>query len=331
MAKLDFIPIVQQVPNTTHAFYDVNSIQEISVSLFGQCNMKCDFCITHQRKSKFSIKTLKTIQHNITNTIMTNPKQRFQICLYGGELFHDGITDNAFKHYKSLIANIEKVGQRCGKQIQFNITTNCIHSKRDRVVDLLKSCNINTLHCSFDFQGRFHTSTQLQTFVDNVYFYKQHFNVVIGFILSTENMNVLINDRDSEIVNTFNKLYNDFDVVFDYCYPTDTIKPPTESQLGDYVIWLYNHYGNIKSLSDITSGKLTCSCPSVFIIEDNDPITNCCDFDDTIERYIMLKRCNKCYYRLRCLHPCVRLFSNDQECHIKRLFDYIKNNSMYLW
>ena len=44
----DYIHINNQVSDR-HIFYDQNTYKEISISLFGECNMNCEFCIGNQR------------------------------------------------------------------------------------------------------------------------------------------------------------------------------------------------------------------------------------------------------------------------------------------
>lgn len=322
--KIDYIPIFTDT-DVNHKYYNVNGQQEISISLFGECNMKCDFCITSQRRNKACIDTIQKIKHDVIRIICTNPKHRFQICVYGGELMHDGITDQIFDQYFDLIHSIKIVADKCHKDVQFNIGTNCVHTKRDRVLKLLNDLNIDQLYTSFDFVGRFKSTKQVDRFVDNVNWYKDHdINVNISFIASSDNINVLMNDTSNKLVEIFNRLYQNFTIMFDYCYPTETIQKVSEKEMTRFVIWLYDHYPNIITLQDIINGEGTCDCPAIFIAEDN--ITyQCCDFKTKAVQYSQLKRCDQCDYNLQCGRHCIRLYNDDSSCFVKALRDYISD------
>lgn len=320
---------IHQYHDCNHKFYNINGTQEISVSLFGQCNMKCDFCITHQRQSSFNIQKANNIEHTLLNIICTNPKRKFQICLYGGEIFHDGISDDVVNWIDQLIQKLKLVANRCGKQVIFNIGTNCIHTKRNRVLSLLKKNNISFLYTSFDFVGRFKTTHQLQLFKENVYWYKsQGINVNISFIAGYNNINFLYTKNINDpIYSLFNQLYNDFNILFDYCYPTNSVTAVTEQDLGKFVIWLYDNYPKIVTLQNIISGDNVCDCPAIFVTDD-DVTYQCCNFVQNSQTYAINKQCDECKFNLKCNKHCVRLFYNQTDCFVKALLNYINRDNI---
>lgn len=319
----DYIEIVDITSSDNHVFYQPNTPKEISISLFGECNMNCEFCIGNQRHG---IRCPDNFDHVIALAnaeIAKTDKHMISVVLYGGELFHDGIKDSTFDQYRQLVSSITEFANKSNKSIQWTISANLVHKKRDRVLALLKDLNINSLCSSFDFEQRFTNEKLLQTFLDNVQWYTDHqINLSFGFILFNANINAFYNKH--RLLPIFDQLYEKYPIYFDYYHPTNRdTNIVDEKTIGEFLIWLEQHYPNIKTLTDIRNKNHRTGCPATFIIDN--VATRCCDFKIVAKKYAIKKQCFNCQYSNVCCHPCIRVMSNSSDCFVKIYYDYLES------
>ena len=317
----DYIKIIDVTSSDHHIFYDKHTPKEISVSLFGECNMNCQFCIGNQRHNIKCPVNFDNIIQLINNEISKTDKHEISVVLYGGELFHDGIKDETFDQYYKLITNVTEHATNCSKLISWTISTNLVHKKRERVLAFLKTVNINSLCSSFDFKQRFANKKLLDTFIDNVKWYHQHgISLSFGFILFNANIDAFYNNDG--LITIFNWLYSNFPIYFDYYHPTNRdTNVVDEETIGKFLIWLDQHYPNIKTLCDLRNKIHKTSCPATFIIDGY--ATRCCDFSTIAKQYAIKKQCFSCKYNKDCSHPCIRIMSNNSNCFVKMYYDYL--------
>ena len=309
-----------------HLFYDERSIKEISISLFGECNMMCDFCIGNMRHGIKCPDTFDHVIRHVRTVVANTSKSKFNIILYGGELFHDGIKDSVFGRYEQLVKDIRQIVEDNNKVCDVLFSTNLVHKNTTRVVDLLHRCNIDTINCSFDLDQRFTRPALLARFLKNVDFYQQQgFKLSIGFILTKQNIEQFYSQ--GPLLKHFDNLYQKHTIYFDYYHPNnrdDSIVD--EDEIGAFLCYLDKHYPNIATLQEfkkrIQSSNSGCSCPASFIIDDV-LIEQCCDFKQVARKYASIKKCFECRYKTMCSHPCIRMMSNGSSCFVKIYYDYL--------
>ncbi len=321
----DYIHINNQVSDH-HIFYHKNTPKEISISLFGECNMRCEFCISNQRHNvkcpnNFD-STICAAQTEIENT----DKNEISIVLYGGELFHDGIKDKTFDNYQNIITQLSSFASKVNKKISWTLSTNLVHKKRNRVLTFLNNVGINKLCSSFDFEQRFTNPKLLETFLDNIQWYDQQgIDLCFGFILMNANINSFCNNH--KLIPIFDWLYSRYPIYYDYYHPTNrSAEIVDERTIGQFLIWLDNHYPNIETLQNLRNKEHKTCCPATFIIDG--VATRCCNFPLVTKQYAVKKQCFSCQYKNVCSHPCIRIMSNSSECFVKMYYEYLdaKNN-----
>lgn len=323
----DYIEIVDVTSPDHHIFYCNDSPKEISISLFGECNMNCLFCIGNQRHNVRSPDNFDNVIEIVKNEIIRTDKQSISIVVYGGELFHDGIKDATFVQYKKLVDTINEFSVQHNKLISWTLSTNLVHKKRDRVLKFLKDVRIDRLCSSFDFEQRFTNKKLLDTFIDNVKWYtNQQINLSFGFILFNPNIDAFYNNH--RLIDVFNWLYERFPIYFDYYHPTNRdTNIVDEVKIGRFLIWLDQHYPNIKTLCDLRNKNHKTSCPATFIIDEIP--TRCCDFVKTAKKYAIKKQCFACPYSNVCSHPCIRIMSNSTDCFVKMYYEYLDSKQTH--
>lgn len=316
----DYIHINNQVSDR-HIFYDQNTYKEISISLFGECNMKCEFCIGNQRHKVHCPHDFETTIAAAKKEIENTNKKDISIVLYGGELFHDGIKDKTFVQYKRLIDQLTQFTISVNKTISWTISTNLVHKKRERVLAFLESVNIDRLCSSFDFEQRFTNPKLLETFLDNIQWYDQQgIDLCFGFILMNANINSFCNNH--KLIPIFDWLYSRYPIYYDYYHPTNrSAEIVDERTIGQFLIWLDNHYPNIETLQNLRNKKHKTCCPATFIIDG--VATRCCNFPLVAKQYAIKKQCFSCQYKNVCSHPCIRIMSNSSDCFVKMYYEYL--------
>ena len=318
----DYMKIVDISSRDNHIFYDQNSTKEISISLFGECNMSCQFCIGNQRHK---VRCPQSFDHTIElakHEIIKTDKSTISVVVYGGEIFHDGIKDSTFDQYCDMIEQLRLCAAINNKQISFTLSTNLVHKKRDRVRAFLQNVNITSLCSSFDFEQRFTKPKLIETFIDNVQWYSEcGIQLSFGFILFPANINSFYNGHP--LMPIFDSLYSKYPIYFDYYHPTNRdTSIVDERTIGQFLIWLDTHYPNIKTLTDLRNKRHKTSCPATFIIDG--VATRCCDFNSTAKKYAINKQCFSCKYSNVCSHPCIRIMSNSKDCFVKMYYDYLE-------
>lgn len=318
----DYIHIDNSVSDH-HVFYNQNTYKEISISLFGECNMKCEFCIGNQRHGVHCPRDFRATITAAKKEIENTNKKDISIVLYGGELFHDGIKDETFVQYKHLIDQLNRATTSVDKTISWTISTNLVHKKRERVLAFLKSVNIDRLCSSFDFEQRFTNARLLEKFLDNVRWYdNQGIKLSFGFILMRANITSFYNDH--QLIPVFDQLYSKYPIYYDYYHPTNhDLEIVDEKTIGHFLIWLENHYPNIQTLQNLRSKKHKTCCPATFIIDG--VATRCCNFPLAAKQYAIKKQCFSCQYKNICSHPCIRIMSNSSDCFVKMYYDYLEH------
>jgi len=317
--------MVKDIIRIHHPFLDTSTPLEVSICLFTQCNMHCDFCLQrYQKRSGLGANTIALTIQALNETYRLTDRQTINVMIYGGELFHDGI--KSFDQYDTLVGAINEYSSQYNKKSNILFASNCVHTKTERVLQFLNKHNIKHLNCSYDSVGRFATENQKQTFLRNIDYYKAHgIDITIGVTLTQQNIRTII-DGDS----TFDFLYHNYSIVFDYYHPINNDSPVDEKLLAEFLIFCQQHYPAILSLQSLVDSTVKhgigCSCPAIFIVQGmvQKP---CCDFAEDLKTYIKNKQCFSCSYFRSCPHKCINLMRNNVDCHLKIFFDYVHSLS----
>lgn len=331
-----YIPIVNQHRQIKGLFYNKNSIQEISIALFGDCNLRCSFCIDNQRfQSKpdqhCSEDYFKYTLQLIEKVLLTTEKSKIDFRFYGGELLQDKFSDNIFEAYDWLFSKTIDLCKQYNKDYRLQISSNLIFKNKQRVLALLNKYNI-ILYASFDLVGRYTKQSQIDLFLDNCQFFNDQLKeFTISFVASYDNIKAI--KEKGENFSTFNFLYQNYRICFDYCNDNGRIHEVNESLLSDFCLFLCKAYPSILNIQELKQcylhmeDSLRASCPIAFIIQ-NKLLFNCCNHDQISQDYANRKHCLSCEYFLNCPHYCQRLLHKYSDCHIKAVYDYFSHQDL---
>ena len=323
-----YYPIIFEPSKKHHIFYDKNTPQEIAIALFGECNLRCSFCVDNLRfAAKCKPETFKYTIQLFEKAVKYTQKSNIIVRIFGGELFQDKFDDSIYHAYDDFIKQIISILKDNYKQYSIEIASNLIHNKkRQQVLDLLTKHSIK-LNGSFDLVGRFKSKKLARLFVENCQFYVQrNIPIEIGFVASRENMHAIM--HRGENIDIFEELYNQYSIDFDYYSPNshDT-RQITEEELSEFILYCYKHYPKLDNIQLLINSYKRQStevypCPGILIAQ-NKLIYSCCNFEEASKTYIKNKQCFACPHLNYCPHPCIRLMSGHKGCHVKALFDYL--------
>lgn len=329
MSKL-CIPIIQQNKQIKGLFYSKATTQEISIALFGECNLRCTFCVDNRRHmSKCNPEHFKHTTKLVEKILATTEKKHIEFRIYGGELFQDKFDDSIFEAYDVFLCTITKLCRDYDKTYKLQFASNLMHKNTERVLKLLNKHNC-TLYGSYDIVGRYTKQYQIDLFVNNALYYQKQLpnRFYVSFVASPDNINSILTRSN---LYTFDTLYRHCSICFDYCNDNGVgTKEVDEDKLSDFVVYMIDHYPNIINIQDFKtclkapSKALMMSCPIAFIIE-NRLIFNCCNHKQVSTQYVENKHCFQCKYYSICPHYCPRLMSKYHGCHIKKAFEYIES------
>ena len=248
MPKIFKIVDIGQDPNFEPTLmYDINSRQEIIVSLFSECNLKCDFCFQKNIDTIYWSPSNTDVRINLMRSCVPNiPRSKIKVKLFGGELFQDKYSDNQFGLYQYFVDTIKDKLESMQRTFQLFVSSNMIFKNQKRVFEWLKANKV-IIRCSFDFNGRFTKRYQLQQFVKNVYACKDAgLDPHLAVIITNDCIDTIVNQQSCELLDVFNQFYSDGILAqFDYYDGSDTImnstssivdpSQPSEERLVDFI------------------------------------------------------------------------------------------------
>lgn len=334
MNKVYEIVDIGRNPNVAPTLmYDENSRQEIIVSLFSECNLKCSFCFQKNIETIYWSPSNTDIRIRLMEECVPNIRRsRIKVKIAGGELFQNHlIKRGALDDYQRFIDQSIKIIEDNNKTYYFSITSNLVFTKyRERVAEFLQKNNIE-LYASFDFDGRFPSKAIVDRFVENVeYFNSVGIKPVINFVLTKKAATMLMYQPDHYLVEAFNKLHATNEVSYEYY--TDMNVPQydlTEKELGEVFIFLYNHYPNIKEIQSLVdpdyNGSKYCNS-SIWI--DTITLYQCSDHLKYVNEFVDNKQCITCDFFKNCRMSCPRLYSKQKHCHLKIFYEYCQDHQI---
>lgn len=338
MPKIFKIVDIGQDPNFEPTLmYDINSRQEIIVSLFSECNLKCDFCFQKNIDTIYWSPSNTDVRINLMRSCVPNiPRSKIKVKLAGGELFQDKYSDNQFGLYQYFVDTIKDKLESMQRTFQLFVSSNMIFKNQKRVFEWLKANKV-IIRCSFDFNGRFTKRYQLQQFVKNVYACKDAgLDPHLAVIITNDCIDTIVNQQSCELLDVFNQFYSDGILAqFDYYDGFDTImnstssivdpSQPSEERLVDFMIYLDQHYTDVDFIQEMykASHQNRHCCHGATITDKL--YYECCNLHDVTLSILDKKSCYTCPFFNICPGMCNRVFHNSGSfCHLKAFFEYLQ-------
>lgn len=323
---------------------DCKTIKTIAIELvFTSCDLNCPFCPNInlpeqdiQSRIDNCIKNFKWLMPNLTS-------KHLWINITGTELFQQRFTDTQINSIIKGIVDIDKIVKKFNKIPHYQITTHLLYdqTRLNLLIDVCKkiNCEINT---SFDFQGRFTTQQQIDQFITNVYLAKQSgIKVTIDTVAHKLNIDKLMKDSNDQLVQLWNKLYNDFETTFVLWQNTGVEYYSVDDQLQiNFHKFCYDNYRNltnIQTLIDIANNiKRNIDCIRCIGIDDNIVKYRRCNDNVRLNNMKVFQQARQCYlckYFISCGNKCWCENTNNSICWIKSVLEYIdereNNNTNY--
>ena len=222
------------------------------VILFEKCNMKCDHCFQIDHSKDWDLQIID----GLPDKIYANFQQQYQarnnqldlltISFCGGELFADGIEDQRFKVYKQLKTRlVDNIRKLYAGEIKFEMISNGVFTKFDRVIDFLQSTN-SKISISYDPINRYRSQNQKQIALNNINRLRQ-LNLLdeISITLTKQSIEYYIKHDD---LNQF----KDVDIGINYFIASQPNNADMIASDDDYFrFWKYcldHQYYNVKAL-----------------------------------------------------------------------------------
>jgi sulfatase maturation enzyme AslB (radical SAM superfamily) len=322
---------------------------EIIVSLFTECNLKCEFCGDRYRQLEkpskqginLRISHIKTVVHRL------HPKH-IDFKIFGGELFQDKYNDDIFSMYDMFIGEVVRICNDAGITYNLDISTNAVYKQIDRVISFLKKWNI-AVRCSYDVEGRFTKQYQKDLYFRNIALFKSAgIETSIAVILTSQLVDVVTNSNNP-LHEEWDFLYNTYNISVDYYDPIDLLPEEgiskqhdhapdkyllNEKQHYDFLIYCLDHYPQIELVREFTVNFQSNSRQCKHCIHGVAITTNiyweCCDLYKISCIFVNKKKCFQCKYFNICPGTCNRIFYNSDVdyCYINKFFELLYERSI---
>lgn len=307
-----------------------NSIEEITLILTDDCNLKCDFCnVVNNNVAIHSIDyhTIVSKIDVVSNIIKSTCKNTIAVVLMGGELFQDKFTDQLINGYQQLLSSIEQLCKQHDKSLQITLMTNMIYKRVDRVIAIAKRFNAE-VHASFDFVGRFDNTklidlwfTNAQTFIDSGVQFS------IGLIATKPNVDRIVNhdplwNRLVELADCYIQPYE--------CTGIESIDDKyrlTDAEIIKFYLWICDNYPDEKytrSIIECYNTRTNFCVQSTYI---DKTCHKCCDHNKLQKVHFVNHKCFQCQYYDRCPLVCPRIFATTSICLVKSILDHVNNRT----
>ena len=248
---------------------------EIEVSLFENCNIKCDFCFLDQDSTEHTTFPEMLEKVKIMEKFMEERKgtvQVMQVNFLGGELFQDHWMEEKIEEYYQLATMLAEMAERY-EYPMFRIiwVSNFIFKKKELVkglIDRLRDEGIdNHLIVSYDFEGR-PMSNRYKKHID---WFGPEYITSFSLVGTVASINKFMQDDDEY----FKYLYSRFNIYFDSFIPekgTDDMMP-SDSLIYEWYKFMADKYPKIRPVSTLLANEkndMTClSLNKITIFPDN--------------------------------------------------------------
>lgn len=374
MAKLSDIPVVikqdtlpvkePSLPaDITKALLEEKrpkDVIEVELSLFENCNIKCDFCFLDTKsKENMSLEAMLSKLPVIEEFLKAREGAAYmlQVNFLGGELFQDKLIKEGYlNHYASMAVSIAEMAMRYGfKECRMIWVSNLLFGNKEAVkehIDLLRGLGIdNHLIISYDFDGR----PMSNRYRSNLEWFGPEYIISLSLVGTIPSIHEFMKDRDEYFKN---ELYGKYNAYFDSYIPEhdfDDLMPP-DSLMYKWYKFMADTYPKLKPVSNLIGNQenaMKClSLNKITIFPDN-TTSNCrwdryvqddfntkMDIHDNagmMQTYIDEEGCLTCEYFQKCGLRCFvqadwRNRNRDMQnpkCPMKAFFNYITKGIEY--
>lgn len=326
------LPEAKPIPPQTIPKFAGDVEREVCFTILGECNLKCAFCFVEDvRPDKFTSESLDLNLQLLDEALSKIEEPVVKIKVAGGELFMDKFDDFVFEEYNRMMETIGELAKKHKKDLRVGITTNMIFKKVDRVIDFLLKWDI-PIRGSFDLVGRFPSQKVVDLFTKNMFLFKERgVRIGVNFVASRPNMDAIRNH--GEFFPEFKKLYDNFDMRFEYYSPNGVDNwEVSERDVYDWFVYMYENYPKCSTVSDLVKKYREkqarwreCS-ESVWI--SRMIVGECCDRMMEAQKFLSNKGCFACPHLGYCAGSCYRLFSEDSFCYIREFYEYLERHGL---
>lgn len=315
--------------NFINQYDDTNNMRsQIMISLFGECNMKCDFCF--QRHScyndvKMTTNNINKVLNDFENVIAAhNFAPHISVSVIGGELFQSKFQRSYWKQLKNFFDSIKTILERRKISSTISVTTNAMFINDD-VIGIIK--DLDKVCLSYDLVGRFKSSNQLLLWHNNLNKLNEILDKkpIVEIISHKPNIESILNDDPH-----WKSIYSANLVEFNFLENgKGTLWEVTEQDLFTLFAFCLEHYPKIINVQYLINRYLTKSksrtCSHGIIITPQTIKMHCCNRHQCYQQTIINKQCLNCKHWHYCGQTCFREFSTNSECYIRNFFDYYES------
>ena len=333
------IPIVPESRLPVEKSWDIapevvkSDVQEVVISLFGECNLRCVFCYDAERFDERA--TVAGIMRRLAlfkEAMVHITRPKIDVKVFGGELFQDKFRDDIWDAYDQFFIGLEESAKVYGKELNIYVATNLQYTdiSTNKVLDLITRHAIK-VRGSFDFVGRFTKESQVARFWKNAsWLFLSDIPIELAFVATKPNIEAILHPSDDLAHQIFEWFYNYSKVQFDF-YNDVGVDGYTvsEMELFEFFKFLHLHYPKISTVAErvrnFNDGYTNYRYCNRGIWIDRIIQPSCCDFKAKTEEFIRNKGCLTCEHFTYCTGSCVRVFASESECWIRKFFDWLKD------
>ena len=332
--------------------------------LIEKCNLRGQHCFEQDHTRDWCLDDLSKIPHIVEHSFVDQYTARnkqldqLTISLCGGELFIDGFPDSRLDIYSDIIDRLRsQIAKHYNRPIQFEMISNALFTKRERVVEFLKKTHSH-ISISYDPACRYASDKQKNIVLDNI----RAFNELrlldeISITLTKPSIKFYVDNDDL-------RQFADIDIGINYYIisnPTYKHLIPSDDDYWSFWKYCYDRrYFNVKALKQFVDNiaydrnDQFCICDDRLIVRNNVVTYNCatystnftnCDFygntavNESTVRFVKKmqgqnkRQCIYCQYNDVCPGVCwaSTLHKDNQvitsQCPNKRLIQLIINDS----
>lgn len=310
------------------------SDQEIVVSLFGECNLRCVFCYDAERfDERATVEGIKRRLVLVEEAIKHVNRPHLDVKVFGGELFQDKFGDEIWDAYERFFSALERLAKQYGKTLSIFVASNLNYwSCAPKVLELIRNHHI-MIRGSFDFVGRFTKPEQVERFFKNgKELVVNGIPFELAFVATKPNITAIMNPETIEpkLLMVFDWFYYYSTVQFDF-YNDVGVEgyTVTEHELFEFFKYLHQHLPKVLTVAtrvaNFKSGFVNYRYCNRGIWVDQIVQSACCDFKGQTTKFVENKGCLTCEHFPYCTGSCVRVFADDSECCIRLFFDWLAN------
>lgn len=335
-------------------------VAEVELSLFENCNIKCDFCFLDTKsKENMSVDAMMSKLGIVDEFLKskTGAAHMLQVNFLGGELFQDSLIKEGYlTHYAVMAHSISEMAKKYGfKECRIIWVTNLLFANKEAVknhVDMLRDLGIdNHLIISYDFDGR----PMSNRYRSNLEWFGPEYIISLSLVGTIPSIIEFMKDRDEYFKN---ELYGKYNAYFDSYIPEHGFDDlmPSDHLMYKWYKFMADNYPKLKPIATLLGSDenyMKClSLNKITIFPDN--TTSNCRWDryvqddfntrldihdnaNMMQTYIDEEGCLSCEYFQKCGLRCFvqadwrnrKRDMQNPKCPMKAFFNYIVKGIEY--